>query len=69
MDTDAVARLVSRYAAPTGPGLAVGVYRGGVLVSQFTAGLASVAFGVPIDEHTRFDIASMSKQFAATAVL
>ncbi|WP_407360256.1 serine hydrolase domain-containing protein [Microbacterium sp. LBN7] len=69
MDTDAVARLVSRYAAPTGPGLAVGVYRGGVLVSQFTAGLASVEFGVPIDEHTRFDIASMSKQFAATAVL
>lgn len=69
MDTDAIAHLVSRYAAPTGPGVAVGVYRGGVLVSRFAAGLASVEFGVPVDEHTRFDIASMSKQFAATAVL
>lgn len=69
MDTDAIAQLVSRFASPTGPGLAVGVYRGGVLVTQATAGLASVEFGVPIDERTRFDIASMSKQFAATAVL
>ena len=73
MDNEALAQLLAQLVAqsadPSGPGLAVGIYRGGTLITHAEAGLASVEFGVPIDEYTRFDIASMSKQFAATAVL
>lgn len=69
MDAGALAQLVAQSADSSGPGLAVGVYRGGMLIAHAEAGCASVEFGVPVDERTRFDIASMSKQFAATAVL
>ncbi|MEW9521366.1 serine hydrolase domain-containing protein [Streptomyces tubercidicus] len=51
------------------PGFALGVYADGKLVDHAVAGLASVEFGVPIDTRTRFDIASVSKQFTATAAL
>ncbi|MFE7423952.1 serine hydrolase, partial [Streptomyces sp. NPDC057545] len=39
------------------------------LIHQASAGLASVEFEARIDTRTRFDIASMSKQFTATAAL
>ncbi|MEV0585276.1 serine hydrolase domain-containing protein [Nonomuraea sp. NPDC050310] len=61
--------LVEALVRPGGPGLAVGVYAGGDLLCHAAAGLASVEFGVPVDERTRFDIASMSKQFTAAAAL
>ncbi|MEV0585242.1 serine hydrolase domain-containing protein [Nonomuraea sp. NPDC050310] len=54
---------------PDGPGLAVGVYSGGQALHTSTRGAATVEFGVPIDAHTRFDIASISKQFTATCLL
>lgn len=55
-------------ADPTGPGLSAGLYLDGALIAHHSLGQACVEFGVPIDEHTRFDIASMSKQFTAAAV-
>lgn len=51
------------------PGLAVAVMQGGKTVWQHSVGLASVEFGVPIDVRTRFRLASISKQMAATVVL
>lgn len=54
---------------PGGPGLAIGIYADGALTHHAAAGMASVEFEVPIGARTRFDIASMSKQFTAAAAL
>jgi len=62
-------RLVRGVAGSGGPGIAVGVYRNGELIAHAEAGEACVEFGVPIDADTRFEIASMSKQFTAAAVM
>ncbi len=61
--------LVQSMVRPEDPGLAVGIYRDGGLVHCSSAGLANVEFAVPVDEHTRFDTASVTKQFTAAAVL
>ncbi|GAA4079871.1 serine hydrolase domain-containing protein [Nonomuraea soli] len=54
---------------PGGPGLAVGVYADGKLLHWAARGVSTVEFGVPIDSRTRFDIASISKQFTAACLL
>ncbi len=51
------------------PGLAYAVIRDGRVVRQGSFGLANVELRVPVTPHTSFEIASMSKQFAAAAVL
>lgn len=51
------------------PGLAYAVIRAGHVVRQGSFGLANVELRVPVTPHTSFEIASMSKQFAAAAVL
>lgn len=52
-----------------GPGITVGVVRGGELIAHRHAGLANIEHGVPIGEATRFRIASVSKQFTCAAIL
>ncbi|MFD8564764.1 serine hydrolase domain-containing protein [Streptosporangium canum] len=69
MDLERVKREVFSLVSPDTPGLAVGVYTGGAAVLTVAQGAACVEFGVPVDEHTRFDIASASKQFTAACVL
>ncbi|MFI6481730.1 serine hydrolase domain-containing protein [Nonomuraea sp. NPDC050663] len=68
MDLDRLEHAVSGV-DPGGPGLAVGVYADGKLLQWAARGVSTVEFGVPIDERTRFDIASISKQFTAACVL
>lgn len=51
------------------PGIAYGIVIDGVLVHAGTAGLREVASGAPVDTSTVFRIASMSKSFAAAAIL
>jgi CubicO group peptidase (beta-lactamase class C family) len=51
------------------PGVAVSVIRGGKVISQRYAGLASLESRIPIGPQTRFHIVSVSKTFAAAAVL
>ena len=50
------------------PGCALGVIRDGRLAYGKGYGLANLDWGVPIGTSTVFDIASVSKQFTATAV-
>ncbi|MBB2910715.1 CubicO group peptidase (beta-lactamase class C family) [Streptosporangium becharense] len=69
MDLERVKREVSSLVSPHDPGLAVGVYVDGAAVLTVAQGAACVEFDVPVDERTRFDIASMSKQFTAACVL
>lgn len=55
--------------AGAGPGVSLGVVRGGELIALHHAGMASVEHRVPIGPRTRFRIASVSKQFTCAAVL
>ncbi len=51
------------------PGCAVGVYRAGQVLFSHGYGLANLEHGVPIKTNSVFDIASISKQFTAMAIL
>ena len=52
-----------------GPGCSAAAAMQGRVVWANARGLADVASGTPLTTATRFDIASVSKQFTATAVL
>ncbi|MFE4197084.1 serine hydrolase domain-containing protein [Paenarthrobacter sp. NPDC056912] len=64
-----LSELLDTVVRPGGPGVAVGVYSDGKLIEHAEAGLACIEFDMPVTATTRFDIASMSKHFASTAVL
>jgi CubicO group peptidase (beta-lactamase class C family) len=63
---DAVFRTFDRVDSP---GCAVGVYRDGRILYARGYGMANLELGVPNTPRTVFDIGSISKEFAATAVL
>ncbi len=64
----AVARLVADQGPDDEPGCAVSLVVQGDVVFEGGYGTADLSTGVPIDERTTFDIASVSKQFTAAAV-
>lgn len=64
----AVDSIFSQVDRADGPGCAVGVYRAGEVVLARGYGLADLEHGVPITPATRFNVASLSKQFTAYAV-
>jgi CubicO group peptidase (beta-lactamase class C family) len=51
------------------PGMALGVYSDGKLVSARAYGLANVEWDVPVQPNTLFQSGSVGKQFVATAVM
>ncbi len=51
------------------PGCSAAVAVEGEVIWAGAAGLADLAAGIPVTTSTRFDIASVSKQFTATAIL
>jgi CubicO group peptidase (beta-lactamase class C family) len=51
------------------PGCSAAVGRKGAVIWAGAGGLADLANGIPVTTSTRFDIASVSKQFTATAIL
>lgn len=61
--------FVGSLARDDEPGLAVGIYSAGELVSSATAGCAAPEHGVAVSEQTMFDIASVSKHMTATCML
>lgn len=69
---DASARvdeLLRPYDRTDGGGMAVGVYRGGKVVYAKGVGMADMEHPAPITPNTVFQLASVSKQFTAFAVL
>src|SRR5262245_5452826 len=61
--------FVSSLASDGEPGLAVGVYWAGELISSATAGCPVPEHDGQVTERTAFDIASVSKHMTATGML
>jgi CubicO group peptidase (beta-lactamase class C family) len=61
--------LMTPYAAPGQPGASVLVVQGGHVALAKGYGLAEVETGRPVTPTTNFRLASLSKQFTATAVM
>ena len=68
-DVSGLPAFVSSLAGDDEPGLAVGVYLAGELVSSATAGCAVPEHGVPVTQQTAFDIASVSKHMTSACML
>src|SRR4029079_12443061 len=51
------------------PGLSLVVIRNGRIIKSANYGLANVELNVPVNDRTSFEIASMTKQFTAAALL
>ncbi len=51
------------------PGVAVGVVSDGEIIYEKYLGLANLEHQVPVDENSRFNVASVAKQFTALATL
>jgi CubicO group peptidase (beta-lactamase class C family) len=67
--TIAVDSLMSAYSAPDAPGASVLVVHGGRTVLARSYGLADVAAHTPASARTNYRLASLSKQFTATAIM
>ncbi len=67
--SSAVDEIVRKRLEPDGPGAAVLVVRDGKVVHRKGYGLANLEHRVPVAPETVFDLASVSKQFTATAVM
>ena len=70
-DRDPAAQTAALFAAilPSTPGAAVEVIRNGQIVFQHGYGLTDLRSLHPIDEHTDFRLASLTKQFTAMAIM
>lgn len=64
-----VDQLFTEWNRPDSPGAAVAVTRGGEVIYQHGYGMANLEYDIPITPTTIFDIASVSKQFAAFAIV
>ncbi len=65
----AIGRVMNAFVKPGQPGCTVGVLQGGSLTHQAAFGLADLERGKPLDTHAVFNLASVSKQFTAFALL
>ncbi len=68
-DWEAVDKLVDAFDEPHAPGISLAVSIDGETVYQRFVGRANLALNVPINANTRFNIASVSKQFTALAIM
>jgi CubicO group peptidase (beta-lactamase class C family) len=66
---DSSDQVMRELVASTQPGCSAAVAIDGIVAWAGAAGLADLSVGTPLTTATRFDIASVSKQFTATAIL
>lgn len=65
----AAEEILSEHFAQDGPGAAIAVLVDGDVVIETAIGLADIDREIAIDSNTVFDLASVSKQFTAAAIL
>jgi CubicO group peptidase (beta-lactamase class C family) len=66
--TEAVDQLFRSWDTMSSPGCAVGISQDGQVLYKRAYGLASIEYGIPLTTASLFYLASVSKQFTATAV-
>ena len=64
-----IAGVMTEFVKPGEPGCTVGVAQGGALTHALAFGLADLEKGKPLDPHSIINLASVSKQFTAFALL
>ncbi len=64
-----VDQLFAEWNRPDSPGAAVAVTKNGKVIYKHGYGMANLEYNIPITTTTIFDIASVSKQFAAFAIV
>ena len=62
-------QLLESKIKPGAPGLAVGIVKNGTIVYERYMGLANLQHLIPVTDQTRFNLASVAKQFTALCVL
>lgn len=62
-------QVFNRFTIGTAPGCAVGVYRGGSIAYGKGYGFGNLELGIPISPASTFQLASVSKQFTAMAMV
>jgi CubicO group peptidase (beta-lactamase class C family) len=67
--TTAVDSVLRDYASPSGPGASVLIRRDGRTILARSYGLADVEAGVATTPQTNYRLASLTKQFTATAIM
>ena len=67
-DMTQIDSMFAEYAAPGMPGATVLVLKDGQVVVDRSYGMAIVEAGMPVTNETNFRLASLSKQFTATAI-
>jgi CubicO group peptidase (beta-lactamase class C family) len=68
-DEQAIAAVMSEFVKPGEPGCTVGVMQGGALAHALAFGLSDLERGKALDSHAVINLASVSKQFTAFALL
>lgn len=68
-DQDQIQKWIAEKYNDTVPGIAIGVVKDGEVYFQGYAGMANLEHQVPVTDSTRFNIASVAKQFTALCVL
>ncbi|MDX2068641.1 MAG: serine hydrolase domain-containing protein [Haliscomenobacter sp.] len=62
-------QLLESKVKPGVPGLALGIVKNGTIVYERYLGLANLQHQIPVEAKTRFNLASVAKQFTALCVL
>ncbi len=65
----AVDSILRDYTAPAGPGASVLIVRNGTTILERSYGMADVEAGVATTPRTNYRLASLTKQFTATAIM
>ena len=68
-EPNAIESILSELDFENAPGVAIGVIQNGEIIIEAYRGLANLEYGIPIDEYTRFNIASNAKQYTALMIL
>lgn len=69
VDYQKIDALIDSKIKESDPGLVVGIVKDGNIVYQKYRGQANLQYNSPVDENTKFNIASTAKQFVALMVL
>jgi CubicO group peptidase (beta-lactamase class C family) len=69
LDVTKIDQLLESKIKTGAPGLALGIVKNGTIVYERYLGLANLQHQIPVDTQTRFNLASVAKQFTALCVL